>query len=122
MPWKQYICGNDNDAPIPHPQSALDRGSVLLAISFNMSALVPTMNYQSEGNSVEDKKDIKNVYDEEHVEAAAVGARRGTVIAQDYGQYIHDASDAVTGEKTQSIMASLKQYKYGVMFSIVFSS
>jgi hypothetical protein len=87
-----------------------------------MSALAPTMNYQSEGNTVEDKKDIKNVYDEEHVDATAVGDRRGTVLAQDYGQYIHDASDAVIGQKTQSIMASLKQYKYGVMFSFVFSS
>lgn len=77
-----------------------------------------TLNYSSNNNAVEDEKDVKHVYDNEHVESAG----GGTVIAQDHGQYIHDASDAITGQKEQSIMAALKTYKKGVIFSIIFSS
>lgn len=83
---------------------------------------IPTMNYQSDKNAVEDEKDIKNVYDDEHVEAAAGVGRRGTVIAADFGQYIHDAVDAVDGQKSQSISQALKQYRRGVIYSIIFSS
>jgi SP family general alpha glucoside:H+ symporter-like MFS transporter len=77
-----------------------------------------TLNYSSNNNAVEDEKDVKHVYDNEHVESAG-GA---TVIAQDHGQYIHDASDAITGQKEMSIMHALKTYKKGVIFSIIFSS
>lgn len=83
---------------------------------------VPTMNYQSDKNMVEDEKDIKNVYDDEQVEAAHGAGRRGTVIAEDYGQYIHDAVDAVDGQKQQSISQALRQYRKGIIYSIIFSS
>jgi SP family general alpha glucoside:H+ symporter-like MFS transporter len=78
-----------------------------------------TLNYTSNNNAVEDEKDVKQVYDQEHVESAAAG---GTVIAQDFGQYIHDASDAVTGQKEMSIRQALSTYRKGVIFSIIFSS
>ena len=82
---------------------------------------VPTMNYQT-SNTVEDEKDVKNVYEDEQVEAAHGHGRKGSVIAADYGQYINDAVDAVDGQKQQSIGQALRQYRKGVIFSIIFSS
>jgi hypothetical protein len=78
-----------------------------------------TLNY-STNQPVEDEKDVKNYYDEEHVESAAAGGKN--VIAADHTQYIHDASDAVGRQKEQSIMSALKTYRRGVIFSIIFSS
>lgn len=79
-----------------------------------------TLNYSSNQPAVEDEKDVKNYYDEEHVESAAAGDKG--VIAADHTQYIHDAAEAVLQQKEQSIMAALKTYRKGVIFSIVFSS
>lgn len=78
-----------------------------------------TLNY-STNQPVEDEKDVKNYYDEEHVESAAAGDK--TVIAADHTQYIHDAAEAVQQQKDQSIRAALKTYRKGVIFSIIFSS
>jgi hypothetical protein len=78
-----------------------------------------TLNYTTD-RPVEDEKDVKNYYDEEHVESAAVGDK--TVIAADHTQYIHDAAAAVTQQKEQSVMSALKTYRKGVIFSIIFSS
>lgn len=78
-----------------------------------------TLNY-STNQPVEDEKDVKNYYDEEHVESAAAGDKN--VISADHTQYIHDAADAVGRQKEQSIMSALKTYRRGVIFSIIFSS
>jgi len=78
-----------------------------------------TLNY-STNQAVEDEKDVKNYYDEEHVESAAAGDKG--VIAADHTQYIHDAAEAISQQKEQSIMGALKTYKKGVIFSIIFSS
>lgn len=83
---------------------------------------VPTMNYQADRNHIESEKDAKNVYDDEQVEAAHGHGRKGSVIAADYGQYINDAVDAVDGQKQQTIGQALRQYRKGVIFSIIFSS
>jgi hypothetical protein len=80
-----------------------------------------TLNYQGNANNgVEDEKDVKNLYDQEHVESAA-GGDKG-VIASNHAQYIHDAADAIHEQKEQSIMQALKTYKRGVIYSIIFSS
>jgi hypothetical protein len=78
-----------------------------------------TLNYQS-NQPVEDEKDVKNFYDEEHVESAAAGDKG--VIAADHTQYIHDAAEAIGLQKEQSIMSALKTYRKGVIYSIIFSS
>lgn len=78
-----------------------------------------TLNYTTD-RPVEDEKDVKNHYDEEHVESAAAGDK--TVIAADHTQYIHDAAEAVQQQKDQSVMSALRTYKKGVIFSIIFSS
>lgn len=79
-----------------------------------------TLNYQSNQPAVEDEKDVKNYYDAEHVESAAAGEKQ--VIASDHNQYIHDAAEAVYGQKEQSIKSALKTYRRGVIYSIIFSS
>jgi len=81
-----------------------------------MSAL----DYQTTRPVVENEKDLKNSYDEEHVESAPTGQK--TIIGADHAQYIHDAAEAVHQQKEQSIMAALKTYRRGVIFSIIFSS
>lgn len=66
------------------------------------------------------EKDEKILYaDAAHVENLSNGSN---VLSKDYGTYIHDAQTAVTGQKESTIKAALKQYRYGVMFSIIFSS
>lgn len=69
----------------------------------------------------DNEKDVKNLDDVGHVEQLGPNAG-GNVIAQDYGTYIHDAAEAVAGQKESSIREALSKYRYGVMFSIVFSS
>jgi hypothetical protein len=66
----------------------------------------------------EDDKDSK-IGVEEHLESAPA---KSTVISSNHDQYIHDASDAVYGQKTQTIYAAIRQYRKGVLFSIIFSS
>lgn len=70
-----------------------------------------------------DEKDVKNVYAEDNVHVESLGPGPGKdVIAQDFGTYIHDAQAAVQGQKESSVRAALSKYRYGVMFSIVFSA
>lgn len=87
-----------------------------------MSSTVPTMDFQAENPNLVDEKDIKNTYDQEHVEAAAAGERRDTIIAKDFDQYIHDAADAIGGEKAQTVFEALKRWRRGVLYSVIFST
>ena len=73
-------------------------------------------------NNLTQEKDEKNTYDQEHIEAAAAGTRDDVVIAKDYGQYIHDAQEAVEGQKGESVMVALKRWRRGVIYSIIFST
>ena len=71
-------------------------------------------------SSLDNEKDVKNLQQDDHVEIleSGVGGRRPTVIAENYGQYISDAADAVE----HSIGDALRMYRWGILFSIVFSS
>lgn len=72
--------------------------------------------------NLSDEKDVKNIYDQEHIEAAAAGTRDDVVIAKDYDQYIHDAQQAVEGQKGEPVMVALKRWRRGVIYSIIFST
>jgi hypothetical protein len=87
-----------------------------------MSSTVPTVDFQDGNKHLASEKDVKNAYDEEHVEAASAGDRKGTILSADFGQYINDAAEAVDGQKNQAVMAALKQYRRGVIYSIIFST
>lgn len=79
-------------------------------------------------SNIEDEKDFKNLNDGEHIEdlpydaEGALGQRRGTIIDQDFGVYISDASAAVDQQKEQSLGGALRMYRWGIIYSIVFSS
>lgn len=87
-----------------------------------MSSTVPTVDFRGDRNHIGNEKDIKNAYEDEHVEAASAGDRKGTILSADFGQYINDAADAVDGQKNQSAIAALKQYRRGVLYSVIFST
>jgi hypothetical protein len=87
-----------------------------------MSSNVPSVPFQNDNTPRSDEKDMKNAYDEEHVESASAGDRKGTIISADFDQYLNDAQEAVTGQKQQSILEALKQYRRGVMYSMIFST
>jgi hypothetical protein len=87
-----------------------------------MPSNLPTIGFKHETERAVDDKDVKNVYDEEHVEAASAGDRKGTILSSDFGQYINDASEAIAGQKKQSVMSALRQYRRGVLYSIIFST
>jgi hypothetical protein len=59
---------------------------------------------------------------EEQLETTFNDKEVDNVIDSDHAQYIHDASGAVEVQKNQPIWSTLSQYRYGVMFSIIFSS
>jgi hypothetical protein len=81
------------------------------------------MQFNDDTNkNLTDEKDVKNTYDQEHVEAAAAGTRDEVVIAKDYGQYIHDAQQAVEGQKGESVRVALWRWRRGVIYSIIFST
>lgn len=86
-----------------------------------MSSDVPKMNFQAENPNITDEKDAKNLYDDEHVEAAAVGDRSDGIIAKDFSQYVHDASEAIDGQKAQSVRQALSRWRKGVLYSVIFS-
>jgi hypothetical protein len=67
----------------------------------------------------EEKQDLKN--DDIHIESLPSGHNEG-VISKDYNTYIHDASEAVQGQKESSVIEALKKYRWGVLYSIVFSA
>lgn len=75
-------------------------------------------------SALDNEKDVKNLQQDDHVEIleSGGGGRRPTVIAENYGQYISDAADAVEHQKEQSIGDALRMYRWGILFSIVFSS
>mgnify|MGYP007001959743 CR=1 FL=1 len=73
-------------------------------------------------SAFENEKDIKNL-DVAHVEQlTAPGVDSDEVIAKDFGTYIHDAAEAVHGQKESTITEALKKYRWGVLYSIVFSA
>ncbi len=78
--------------------------------------------------SLEDEKDYKNFPGgAEHVESlgdsdVGAGGRRGTIIPEDFGTYIADATDAVDQQKEQSVGSALRRYRKGIIYSIIFSS
>lgn len=80
---------------------------------------------------IDNEKDVKNLEEGEFVEtlphvgaAGGVGAagRRVSVIPENFGDYIHDAVDAVEHQKNQSVGDALKMYKWGVIYSLCFSA
>lgn len=87
-----------------------------------MSTTVPTMKFNADSNQISDEKDIKNTYDHEHVEAAAAGTRDDTIIAKDYGQYIHDAAEAVDDQKNEPVRVALRRWRKGIIYSVIFST
>lgn len=87
-----------------------------------MSSNVPAMEYKSDRSNVADEKDLKNTYEEEHVEAAAAGTRDDAILSKDFGQYIHDAAEAVDGQKSQTVIQALKRWRKGVLYSVIFST
>jgi hypothetical protein len=105
--------------------ASVDFASPVLSLDHsehNMSSAMPTINFGDSKNHLGDEKDVKNAYEDEHVEAASAGDRKGTILSADFGQYINDAAEAVDGQKNQSVIAALKQYRRGVLYSIIFST
>lgn len=72
---------------------------------------------------LDSEKDVKNLGGGgQHVENLDYkGDRRGTVIADNFNDFIGDAVEAVDQQKSQTIREALAQYKYGIMYSIIFS-
>ena len=69
-------------------------------------------------SNFENEKDIKNMGDLEKL-----GPNAGVnVISSDFGTYIHDAAEAVQGQKDSGVIEALKKYRWGVIYSIVFSA
>ena len=66
----------------------------------------------------EEKQDLKN--DDVHIES--LPGQTDGVISKDYNTYIHDASEAVHGQKESSVRDALKLYRWGVLFSVAFSA
>lgn len=71
---------------------------------------------------LDDEKDVKNLEGDQVETLEHGGGRRVSVIAENYNEFIGDAQDAVHGQKEQSITEALKQYKKGVIYSIIFSA
>lgn len=87
-----------------------------------MSSNLPVVGFRGEYDRPTNEKDRKHGYDEEHVEAASAGDLKGTILSSNFGQYISDAAEAIVGQKNQSVMGALKQYRRGVLYSIIFST
>lgn len=72
---------------------------------------------------IDSEKDVKDVQQDVQVESLEYGqGRRGTVIAENYNEYIHDAVDGVTHQKEQTVGEAIRMYKRGMIYSIIFSS
>lgn len=75
-------------------------------------------------SALDNEKDVKNLQEQDHLEILehGGGGRRPTVIAENFGQYISDAADAVEHQKEQTVREALRQYRWGVLYSVVFSA
>lgn len=69
---------------------------------------------------LDNEKDVKNLGGGQHVENLEYKGH-GNVIADNFNDFIGDAVEAVDQQKGQTIREALAQYKYGIMYSIIFS-
>jgi len=67
----------------------------------------------------EEKQDLKE--NNIHIESLPHGGDEG-IISKDYNTYIHDASEAVQGQKDSSVRDAISRYRWGVIYSVVFSA